>query len=727
MSVTAPTSGATVSGTVTVSATAADNKGVAGVKFLVDGNLIADDTSSAGGWGVSWNTTTVTNGTHTLTAVARDAAGNTATSTGVQVTVNNPDIQAPTVNFTAPTNGATVSGSTVTVTATAADNKGVAGVKFLADGNLIADDTSSAGGWGVSWNTTTVTNGTHTLTAVARDAAGNTATSAPVNVTVANAANNRAPAITWSAGTPDPTTAAVTGSLTFSDPDGDALTHTISQPYSGTLDFNAATGVFTYTPSYDARVQVALYSESNTDSFRVGVSDGKITTYADVDVPIGTGQLPPIGYGEPPEVRSADPATGTVTGGLNLFDPNGDRLTYTVVRAPGGGTATVDASGIYSYTPNASARAAGGVDSFAVAISDGTGTTNVDVTVPIRPIELASTQALIPNVGGPVAESGSRAYYVQLAYNGTLNWTVKAVDTNTNTVIATSAPIAPYGNITPDVAVSPDGTRIYLANPTSGPGGQKIYVLDSSTLAQVGTPISVGTWPTVIAVSPNGTRLYVGNEIDDNVQVFDTSTQGLVATIPIGSAGYLTEMVISRDGSRVYVADGAYNKVTVVDAGNNTVLGSIVGNPPPAGRDPAAIALSPDGQRLYVTNTLEGTVSIFDTATRTLVGTPIPVGVPNYLASTILRPTGITVSSDGKRVYVARADDIVVIDAASRAVVGAIRVDQPPPDLDWMPVGQDIFIASDGDLYVNVSGGVKAVNVGTTQTAATVSTAGNPL
>ena len=50
--------------------------------------------------------------------------------------------------------------------------------------SLGAEDTSSAP-YGVSWNTTTVANGTHTLTAVARDAAGNTTTST-VNVTVAN-------------------------------------------------------------------------------------------------------------------------------------------------------------------------------------------------------------------------------------------------------------------------------------------------------------------------------------------------------------------------------------------------------------------------------------------------------------------------------------------------------------------------------------------------------------
>ena len=88
VSVTAPANGSTVSGTVTVSANASDNTGVSGVQFLLDGtNLGAEDTTSP--YAVSWNTTTATNGSHTLTARARDAAGNTTTSSSVTVTVSN--------------------------------------------------------------------------------------------------------------------------------------------------------------------------------------------------------------------------------------------------------------------------------------------------------------------------------------------------------------------------------------------------------------------------------------------------------------------------------------------------------------------------------------------------------------------------------------------------------------------------------------------------------------
>jgi hypothetical protein len=98
-----------------------------------------------------------------------------------------PDTTAPTVSIAAPTGGATVSGSAVTVTANASDNVGIAGVQFKLDGtNLAAEELIAP--YQIVWDTTAVPNGQHTLTAIARDAAGNTTTSAAVTVTVSNSA-----------------------------------------------------------------------------------------------------------------------------------------------------------------------------------------------------------------------------------------------------------------------------------------------------------------------------------------------------------------------------------------------------------------------------------------------------------------------------------------------------------------------------------------------------------
>ena len=86
-SITSPANGATVSGTVTVSATASDSVGVTRVELFVDGGLAGTDTSSP--YSFAWNTATVSNGGHSLQTRAYDAAGNVGTSSVVNVNVSN--------------------------------------------------------------------------------------------------------------------------------------------------------------------------------------------------------------------------------------------------------------------------------------------------------------------------------------------------------------------------------------------------------------------------------------------------------------------------------------------------------------------------------------------------------------------------------------------------------------------------------------------------------------
>jgi hypothetical protein len=88
VSISSPAAGASISGTVTVTASASDNVGIAGVQFKLDGsNLGSEDTSAP--YSTNWSSTATTNGTHTLTAVARDTAGNLTTSSSVTITVSN--------------------------------------------------------------------------------------------------------------------------------------------------------------------------------------------------------------------------------------------------------------------------------------------------------------------------------------------------------------------------------------------------------------------------------------------------------------------------------------------------------------------------------------------------------------------------------------------------------------------------------------------------------------
>ena len=142
---TAPANGATVAGTVTVTATASDNVGVAGVQFKLDGaNLGAEDTTLALLASPGTRRTATNGAAHADRGRARcrrqhhdrDAPSRSRSTTTVTT-------RARRSSLTAPAGGATVSG-TVTVTANASDNVGVAGVQFKLDGaNLGAEDTTS--------------------------------------------------------------------------------------------------------------------------------------------------------------------------------------------------------------------------------------------------------------------------------------------------------------------------------------------------------------------------------------------------------------------------------------------------------------------------------------------------------------------------------------------------------------------------------------------------------
>src|SRR5580704_4514486 len=131
VAITSPINGATVSGTVTMSASATDNVAVANVQFQLDGNNIGAAVTATP-YNFAWDTTTSPNGNHTVAAIATDTSGNAASSVVENITVSNPQSgppppPTPTVSITAPANNATVSG-TVVVSASASDSAGIASV-----------------------------------------------------------------------------------------------------------------------------------------------------------------------------------------------------------------------------------------------------------------------------------------------------------------------------------------------------------------------------------------------------------------------------------------------------------------------------------------------------------------------------------------------------------------------------------------------------------------------
>ncbi|MCU0735506.1 MAG: M4 family metallopeptidase, partial [Methylotetracoccus sp.] len=165
------------SGVITFSATATDNEGVTKVEFFVDGVLRG--TVDSVPYTINFDSKALANGNHTLTGKAYDAAGNVGESAPVMFSVDNPDNQPPTVSVSA-------SGSSglVTFSASASDNVSVTKVEFFVDGDL--KGTVNTTPYTMTFDSTALADGNHTLVGKAYDAAGNVGTSNPVTFSISH-------------------------------------------------------------------------------------------------------------------------------------------------------------------------------------------------------------------------------------------------------------------------------------------------------------------------------------------------------------------------------------------------------------------------------------------------------------------------------------------------------------------------------------------------------------
>lgn len=140
--------------------------------------LLGTDATSP--YSLSWDTTAIVAGSHTLKAIAYDAAGNSTATSSRSVTVK--DVTAPAVTITSPAGGAQVAvGSTITIAATATDATGVSKVEFTVAGTLACTEHLTP--YTCSWKVPAGVNKSYALVAKAYDAANNSRSSAPVTVT----------------------------------------------------------------------------------------------------------------------------------------------------------------------------------------------------------------------------------------------------------------------------------------------------------------------------------------------------------------------------------------------------------------------------------------------------------------------------------------------------------------------------------------------------------------
>lgn len=184
--ITAPSANTTISGTVNLTATATDNIGVSKVDFLVDGKLQGTDTSSP--YTLSWDSSKVANGLHTISVTAYDAAGNTDT-VGITITTKNGDTQAPST----PTGVKAETGSgKMSLSWTAStDNTEVKSYKVLRNGVLVGTSSTTT-----YVDLTAAADTKYSYQVQAVDAAGNVSpASAAITATLPKPADTQAPSV----------------------------------------------------------------------------------------------------------------------------------------------------------------------------------------------------------------------------------------------------------------------------------------------------------------------------------------------------------------------------------------------------------------------------------------------------------------------------------------------------------------------------------------------------
>jgi peptidoglycan/xylan/chitin deacetylase (PgdA/CDA1 family) len=285
VSVTAPVDGATVSGTVTLSANASDNLAVDHVDFLVDGNVVGTATSSPYSFG--WNSATVADGSHIVSARAVDSAGNQTISTTVTVSVSNADTTAPSSTISCNGNPCASSpyAASVSVTLAAVDNvggSGVAQIRYTTDGS---DPTSTNG---TSYSAAFTVSTTTTVKYRAYDNAGN---AEPVNTQLITV-DAAVPSVSVTAPADGATVSgivALSATVTNLSPDhvdfrvdGTTVGTASSAPYTVNWDSN------TVADGPHTLLAEAVSSGSTTDSSSVSFSVNNNQPPPDTTPPIST-------------------------------------------------------------------------------------------------------------------------------------------------------------------------------------------------------------------------------------------------------------------------------------------------------------------------------------------------------------------------------------------------------------------------------------------------------
>lgn len=268
---------------------------------------------------------------------------------------------------------------------------------------------------------------------------------------------------------------------------------------------------------------------------------------------------------------------------------------------------------------------------------------------------------------------------------------IAVINANTNTFINTFIPSS--GDTTAadlqGVAISPDQTTAYVVDSTNK-GLWIINTSNDSTTAFVSLPDS--NIPLQVAVIPDGSKVYVSDRSAASVFVMQTSDYSL-STIS-GGAVKPSGMAFNPSGTKLYVSDAAFgaDRIYVYNTSDNTALTTISG--------PRASFLAVNSLGVgYAPQATSTAISTFNTATDT---------ASSAISTTGNNLDGVAFTSDGTVAYVASNDDSTLKVITSGVQSASISLDQQPWQVAINPLDEEqIYCTTNGAPLVVVYNGAQ--------------------
>ncbi|HEY7050805.1 MAG TPA: DUF5711 family protein, partial [Mycobacterium sp.] len=386
-------------------------------------------------------------------------------------------------------------------------------------------------------------------------------------------------------GQADATTGVITGAVSVTDPEQDTISYSGSTTTTkGDIVVNTD-GTFTYTPKPDA-LHAAIANDATTaaqiDSFTVTADDGYGGT---LDIPVQVSLVPRVTGGS---VLADMMPLGTTPLGIALTSDGAHayvtdqyaQLVHLVNVKSGDVDAEIPVVGSPSrivLTPDGA---------FAYVL----GSSNI-ISNSVSVIDTATKQVTTVDIGGTAQDLAvtpdSRFVYVLKGDSDS----VAVIQTSDQTVLTDIS----VGEQPRAIAITNNGHTAYVLNGQS----RSISVIDTATNTVTSTIPSIGdasNYPNDIAVSPDGKRLYVTAAYVGSgwLKVYDLEHDNAVlATISPGFAA--GDIALSQDGKYAYLP--TYSGVTVVDT--ETFAKSTIQSPLAR---PGLLAVSPDGTAVYATS-----------------------------------------------------------------------------------------------------------------------------